>query len=280
MKRRHLVMCIFAIAALAGVACGQAGGKTEASVAPPAAAASSAAATAHPAEVAAAPAASTPAASGAAEFPVPPMTAATSSSAGATSPAGTAGTTPAAGAAAAAAAGSAPDTPEMVRRRAQIQWALRQDEIKNDPHGQWAASASASSSYNDAKGTAAHAPSQATGSPNVETYTNSIEAWAPKTANGGIEWLELTFATPVHATSVRIRESYGAGAVIKVDVFDEQNTPHTVWNGVDPTKDLDYLTVVFPRTAFKTARVKVTLATNAVPGFKQIDAVQLVGTEQ
>jgi hypothetical protein len=65
-----------------------------------------------------------------------------------------------------------------------------------------------------------------------------------------------------------------------VDLFDEQGTAHTVWTGIDPTTDLNYLTVEFPRTAVKTSRVKVTLATNTVGGFKQIDAVQLLGTEQ
>jgi hypothetical protein len=171
-------------------------------------------------------------------------------------------------------------TPEMVRKRAQIEWALRQDEIKNDPRGQWAVQAKASSAYNDAQGTAAYSASQATGTPDVEVYGHNNAAWTPKTLNGGIEWLELQFAKPVHATGVRVRESSGSGAVIKVDLFDEQGAPHTVWTGIDPTKDLNYLTVEFPRTAFKTARVKVTLATNTVYGFKQIDAVQLVGTEQ
>jgi hypothetical protein len=38
--------------------------------------------------------------------------------------------------------------------------------------------------------------------------------------------------------------------------------------------------VKFPKTAFKTDRVKVTLATNIVPGWNEIDAVQLVGTDQ
>jgi hypothetical protein len=171
-------------------------------------------------------------------------------------------------------------TPEMVRKRAQIDWALRQDEIKNDPRGQWAVQAKASSTYNDAQDTAAYSANQATGTPNVEVYGNNTAAWTPKTPNGGIEWLELQFAKPVHATSVRVRESSGSGTVIKVDVFDEQGAAHTVWTGIDPTKDLDYLTVEFPRTAFKTSRVKVTLATNTLHGFKQIDAVQLVGTEQ
>jgi len=38
--------------------------------------------------------------------------------------------------------------------------------------------------------------------------------------------------------------------------------------------------VKFPKTAFKTERVKVTLATNVVPGWNEIDAVQLVGGEE
>jgi hypothetical protein len=171
-------------------------------------------------------------------------------------------------------------TPEMVRKRAQIDWALKQDEIKNDPHGQWAVQAKASSSYNDGQGMAAYSASQATGIPNVEVYGDSKAAWTPKTPNGGIEWLELQFAKPVHATSIRVRESYSSGTVFKVDIFDEQGAAHTVWSGIDPTKNLDYLTVEFPRTAFKTSRVKVTLATNTISGFKQIDAVQLIGTEQ
>ena len=62
--------------------------------------------------------------------------------------------------------------------------------------------------------------------------------------------------------------------------FDEQGVPHTVWTGADSTKTLDYLVVEFPKTTFKTGRVKLTLATNVVGGWNEIDAVQLVGTEQ
>ncbi len=42
---------------------------------------------------------------------------------------------------------------EATRKQAQIEWALKQDEIKNDPNGQWATGAKASSTFNDAKGT-------------------------------------------------------------------------------------------------------------------------------
>jgi hypothetical protein len=78
---------------------------------------------------------------------------------------------------------------------------------------------------------------------------------------------------------VRIRESCGSGAVIKVETFDEKGAPHIVLAGTDPTKELNYFLVKFDKTTYKTDRVKVTLATNIVPGWNEIDAVQLVGKE-
>jgi len=64
------------------------------------------------------------------------------------------------------------------------------------------------------------------------------------------------------------------------DFYDEQGIAHGVWQGNDPTTELNYLMVKFPKTTFKTDRVKVTLATNVVAGWNEIDAVQLVGTDQ
>lgn len=111
-------------------------------------------------------------------------------------------------------------------------------------------------------------------------FSTTPMAWSAKTADSGIEWLELTFAKPVRATAVRVRESSGPGAVIKIELFDDKGAAHGVWSGADPTKDLNYLIAEFPKTAFKTNRVKITLATNIVSGWNQIDAVQLVGSDQ
>ena len=169
---------------------------------------------------------------------------------------------------------------ETTAKMAAAEWALKQDEIKNDPNGQWAIQATASSSYNDAQGTANWSPNQATGAPNVEKYGDDGRAWTSKTPDAGIEWLDLKYPKPVHATEVRVRESCGSGAVIKVEVFDEQGAPHAVWQGNDPTTELNYLMVKFTKTTFNTDRVKVTLATNVIPGWNEIDAVQLVGTDQ
>jgi len=182
--------------------------------------------------------------------------------------------------AAAPASGDANAAAEASAKMAAADWAMKQDEIKNDPNGEWAIQATASSTYSDAQGTAPYSANQATGVPNVDKYSDDGAAWAPKTADGGIEWLDLKYPKPVYATEVRVRESCGSGAVVKVEIFDEKGAAHAVWQGNDPTKELNYLMVKFPKTAFKTDRVKVTLATNVVPGWNEIDAVQLVGTDQ
>jgi len=184
--------------------------------------------------------------------------------------------TPAAPASGATASGA---TAETTAKLAAADWAIKQDEIKNDANGQWAIEVSASSTYNDAKGTASFSANQVTGAPNVDKYGDNGSAWAPKTEDAGIEWLDLKYPKPVHATAVRVRESCGSGAVIKIELFDEQGVAHTAWAGNDPTTDLNYLMVNIPKTPYKTARVKITLATNVIPGWNEIDAVQLVGAD-
>jgi hypothetical protein len=251
------------LSALAVSACSH--GESASAAAAPAAAPSAAAAAAPASAPAAAPAATAPAS---APEPSPAPAAPAPSDAAAPAP---------------VAAAPAPPTAvdrETARKNAQIEWALKQDEIRNDPKGQWATQATASSTMNDAKGKASYSAHQATGVPDVQVYSTSPLAWASKTADSGIEWIELTFAKPVFATGVRIRENSGPGAVIRVEAFDEKGAPTVVWSGADGTKDLNYLIAEFPKTAFKTKRVKLTLATNVVQGWNQIDAVQLVGTEQ
>jgi hypothetical protein len=228
---------------------------------------------------AAAPAASAPAAAPATAAAAPATVAADVSAASSTAaPAASAPAAPAAPAAAAAPPTAAER--EAERRKAQIEWALKQDEIRSDPNGQWATDAKASSTLNDAKGNASYSASQATGEPNVQAYSTTPQAWSSKTPDSGIEWIELTFAKPVFATAVRVRESSGSGALIKIEVFDEKGAGHAVWSGTDSTKELNYLIAEFSKTAFKTNRVKLTLATNVVSGWNQIDAVQLVGSNQ
>ena len=161
-----------------------------------------------------------------------------------------------------------------------VDWGLKQEDIKNDPQGQWASGATASSTYRDAKEQENYSPWQATGAPNVEQESDNPAAWTAKSPDAGMEWIELTFPNAVHATGLRVRENCGAGTIVRVEIFEENGTVHNLWTGTDPTRKLNYFELTFPKTTYKTNHVKVMLATNLLPGWKEIDAVQLVGTDK
>jgi hypothetical protein len=152
--------------------------------------------------------------------------------------------------------------------------------ILADTAGQWAASARASSEY----GTPRYGAGQATGAPNIPLGLagDNPDAWCPAEKNAGSAWLELTFAKPVHATEVRVRQNNAPGAIAKVEVISPDGTTHVWWQGVDPfveprVREIAWFAVRVPRTDHLVARVKLTLNLATVPGWKQIDAVQLVG---
>lgn len=152
--------------------------------------------------------------------------------------------------------------------------------ILSDTNGQWAVSAAASSSYNNAVGSDSWSAQQATGAPNVAAYGDNGNAWAPKEKNRGIETLEVTFANPVYATSVRVKESFGSGAITKVELKDVDGNYHVIWTGIDPIKGMSNLQIKFNKTDYLVNAVKITLDTTKAPDeWTEIDSVQLVGTK-
>ncbi len=161
---------------------------------------------------------------------------------------------------------------------------LAENTLLTDPKGQWAESATASSTRASDHSPQSHdsyAPWHATGKPNVDDNGLSTEAWLPAVENGGVEWLQVTFATPRPATALRIKQNTGPGAVIKIELLDDGGAVHTIFEGVDETQyegvRFQWLKKEFPVTPYKVAGAKITLATNLIQGYNQIDAVQLVG---
>lgn len=190
---------------------------------------------------------------------------------------------PAAGVAPAApAAETAEVDPEVAKRKAAMEFALAEQKIADDPQGQWAVTARASSTF--ASGTdeqLGYSPWQATGAPNVTGYSDDSASWASKESDKGIEWLEVGFAKPVHATELRIRQSHAPGSIIKVELIDDKGGKHTVFSGVDettyPSQTITWFNARTEKTAYLVKGAVITLATNAVSGWNEIDAVQLVG---
>lgn len=163
-----------------------------------------------------------------------------------------------------------------------MEFALAEQKIADDPAGQWAVSAKASSTFasgSDEK--AGYSAWQSTGAPNVTRYSDSTESWASKEQDKGIEWLEVGFAKPVHATELRIRQTNAPGAIIKVELIDDNGGRHGIFSGVDettyPAQTITWFNARTGKTDYLVKGAAITLATNAVAGWNEIDAVQLVG---
>jgi hypothetical protein len=151
--------------------------------------------------------------------------------------------------------------------------------IVEDPNGQWAVTALASSSFGDVSYRTGWTPSDACGPPNVPSLSNSPEAWGPSNENYGYEWLDLSYATPVHATGVRIKEVQAVGCIVIVEIKDTTGKYHVKWKGADKKERfISWLVLDFPATDYLTDGVKITLDTTICPNWKEIDAVQLQGT--
>ncbi len=149
------------------------------------------------------------------------------------------------------------------------------EEFLKITNGQWASEATASSSFGAGE---AWQAKMATGKPNVFYYGDNGNAWAPQNIAGTTETLTLTFAKSVYATGVNIKESYGSGAIVKVEMGLGTNL-HTVWEGNDDTRGLGYLKVAIDKTSYKVDTVKITFDGNkkSPNEWSEIDAVQLVG---
>ena len=57
---------------------------------------------------------------------------------------------------------------------------------------------------------------QAVGEPDTMTAGDQRTAWAPATADGGTEWLQVGFENAVEIAQVVVRETCGAGCIAKV----------------------------------------------------------------
>ena len=117
---------------------------------------------------------------------------------------------------------------------------------------------------------------QATGAPNTATAGDQATAWAPAAQDGGEEWLELTYAEPIEAAQVLVRETYHPGAISKVCVILENGAEIPIWQGTQEAVP-GPIDRIFPAPGGLLARgAKVYLDTQRVPGWNEIDAVALI----
>lgn len=168
---------------------------------------------------------------------------------------------------------------ELAKKQALMDYATMEDKYLNDPRAQWAIGAQASSIYGegDGKPSDSYFPKSAAG-PVDGSY------WSNNHSDLGFDWLELSFAKPVSATEVRIvfPDGKGAEAVNKLELQDTDGKWNTVWAGISDVKRDDrgrrtWFVRSFKKTPYKVKAVKFTIANNVQQGYKEVDAVQLVG---
>jgi hypothetical protein len=145
-----------------------------------------------------------------------------------------------------------------------------------DTLGQWATGATASSQYSSPT----YAAERATGAPDVASHGDSTNAWTPSAADRGVEWLRCTFATPVRAKELRVRQSFHPGTVSKVTLHGKGGRALVVFRGIDPNTypagQVGWFVVRFPPTDFDVEAVELELDTARIPGWNELDALQLV----
>jgi hypothetical protein len=118
---------------------------------------------------------------------------------------------------------------------------------------------------------------QACGPPDSPTGGDVHTAWAPATADGQNEWLELSYAEPVHPIAVLIFETCGLGAISQIEFADDAGNWETVW-GDDPKSAGGRMRIVNAsvETDIATRRVRVSILSTMVPDWNEIDAVGLL----
>lgn len=141
---------------------------------------------------------------------------------------------------------------------------------------QWAVEATASSQY----GAEGFSASQATGPSDTPLAGDAQTAWASQDADGTTETLELTYEVPVKPSGVAIVESYNPGAVTTVEAYNADDEEWVViYEGEAAPTEETYRVFVPEITPvdFTTNQIRLTLDSDAVPGWNEIDAVQLFG---
>lgn len=122
-------------------------------------------------------------------------------------------------------------------------------------------------------------PEQATGPADTLTAGDLPTAWAPRQPDGGDEWLQLEFATPVQLAEVHVYESYNPGAISRLTTFLGDGSEITIWEGSESEAAAPVARIFSVPFAAQASVVKIYLDTRRVTGWNEIDAVELVGRD-
>ena len=149
---------------------------------------------------------------------------------------------------------------------------------------QWASKViGVSSEYAQGNG-AQYRPSQLLGKPNkLPQGESGASAWRPAQPDAGEEWIKVGFETPAQIRQIVIAENYGAGCVTSVVGYDTDNKEYTFYKAKPEAskRGAGMHRIWLPQlTAFKVTSLKVTLNTQLVEGWNEIDAIGISASEK
>lgn len=140
---------------------------------------------------------------------------------------------------------------------------------------QWAAEAAASSEFGELE----YAAIQATGAPDTNAGDNPT-AWAALEPDAGEEYLEVAYEFAVVPGEINIHQTYNPGAIYAVEIYDLANEQWvSVWEGEPGPVESEaaVFSIELSDVDFSTDGVRILLDTTSVPGWNEIDAVELRG---
>ena len=122
-------------------------------------------------------------------------------------------------------------------------------------------------------------PEQAEGPPDTFVAGDLPTAWASSDPDGGTEWLRLEYANWVEPAEIRVRESFNPGAISKVTAVAADGQEVVIWSGTETPGPAPFEADFSNSQLIVTRIVTVYLDTSRVPGWNEIDAVELIGRD-
>ena len=167
---------------------------------------------------------------------------------------------------------------DQVEKQERYDYGAMEDKYINDARAQWAATASASSTYGDPK------PDDGNRAQVGAIGPVDGKHWINNNIEIGFDWIELGYAKPVQASEVRLvlDDGHGAEAISKVELQDTEGKWNTIWSGLSEVKadkrgSRTWFIRSFAKTPYKVKAVKYTIANNVERDHKYVNAAQLVG---
>ncbi len=118
---------------------------------------------------------------------------------------------------------------------------------------------------------------QAVGRPDTPSVGDYPTAWAPRSVQSGMQWLQLGYAKPVEMQELTIYETYNSGAIAKITAVMPNGTEQQIWAGNPSPSNSDQIqeTVVPVPEGIRGDQIRIYVDTDKVNSWPEIDAVEL-----